>query len=130
LELTVDIKISRDTNDIELGPDGDLQWITGAEAIAQHVWIRLRFFLGEWFLDEREGVPYWERILVANPDQVAITEAFRRTVAETPGIVSVEKCNVTIDRQTRKLAADIEATTSDGTTLTSEDFGVPFVLAA
>lgn len=125
----MDIKASAVTGDIELDASGDLQWITGAEAIAQHARIRLRFFLGEWFLNENEGFPYWERVLVHHPDVVALTEAYRRTVAETPGMASVEKCELTFDRQSRTLTADIEATTTDGTRLTSEDF-VPFVLAA
>lgn len=122
-----DIKVSATTGDLELSAAGDLQWISGGEAIAQHARIRLRFFLGEWFLDETEGFPYWERVLVHNPDLVALTEAYRQTVAETPGMASVEKCELTFDRQSRTLTPDIEATTTDGTLLTATDF-VPFVL--
>jgi hypothetical protein len=123
----MDIKVSATTGDIELSEAGDLQWITGGEAIAQHARIRVREVLGEWFLDEREGFPYWEDVLVHHPNVTAITEAYRRTIAETPGMASVDRCELTFDRQTRTLTPDIEATTSDGTLLTADDFP-PFVL--
>lgn len=125
--MGMDLKLDPATNDLYLDESGDVVWIEGAEAIAQHVRVRLRFILGEWFLNEDEGFPFFETVLVHNPSTSAITEAYRRTVAETPGIASVEKCVVTFDRQARTIAVDIEATTTDGTTLTSDDFG-PFVL--
>lgn len=125
----MDIKVSATTGDIELDASGDLQWIEGAEAVAQHARIRLRHFLGEWFLDAREGFPIWERLLVHNPDLPALTEAYRSTILGTPGMASVERCELRFDRQARTVYPDIEATTTDGTTLTADDFG-PFVLAS
>lgn len=125
--MGLDIKVDPATNDLALDDSGDLIWIEGAEAIAQHVRIRLRFVRGEWFLNQDEGFPFFETVLVHHPSTPAITEAYRRAIAETPGIASVEKCVVTIDRQARTVTVDAEATTTDGTTLTGDDFG-PFVL--
>jgi hypothetical protein len=123
----MDIAIDPLTGDILLTAAGDYEVIEGRDAIAQHVRIRLQHFLGEWFLDEREGVPYFERILVANPDLVAIREAYRRTIAETPGIASVRDIGLDFDRQTRTLRVTGSAVTTDGATITAEEFAVPFV---
>jgi hypothetical protein len=54
--------------------------IRGAEAVAQRVRVRFRWFLGEWFLDERLGVPYYSDILVKNPDPILISFIFRRVL--------------------------------------------------
>lgn len=124
----MDIKIDADSGDLYLGDDGDLATVTGRDAIAQHVRVRLQHFLGEWFLDEREGVPYFERILVHHPDLAAIEEAYRRTIAETPGIASVRDLTLDFDRQARTLTIEGAAVTTDGDTIEAEDFAVPFVV--
>lgn len=73
------------------------------EAIAQKLRNRLRFFFAEWFLDRRQGLPFFERVLVKNPDSRAIRTIFRRTITETAGVASVEKLSLTVapDRTAR-----------------------------
>lgn len=122
----MDLKLGAD-GDLDLDASGDIQTVTGRDAIAQHALIRCRFFLGEWFLDEREGVPYYERILVANPNLPDVEEAFRRTIAETPGMASVRSLSLDFDRSTRSIAIEVEAVTTEGELITSADFG-PFII--
>jgi hypothetical protein len=126
----MDFKLDETTWDFALDSTGNLQTVTGREAIAQHVKIRLRFFRGEWALDTREGTPYWEQILIHGASEALISEIFRRVVAETPGIASVRQLGLSIDRQTRTLTvARLEAVTTDGELITADDFGA-FVLGA
>lgn len=106
--------------DLALSASGDVQTVDGIEAIRQHLICRLRFFLGEWFLDERDGVPYWERVLVHNPDEATIGEALRRTILGTPGVSALASFSLTIDRQARSLALVFEAVTTEGV-VTSAD---------
>ena len=128
--MTLDFKLDETTWDFALDDAGNMQTVTGREAIAQHVKIRLRFFRGEWALDTREGVPYWEQILVQGASEAAVSEIFRRVVGETPGIASVRQVGLSIDRQSRTLMiASLEAVTTDGETITAADFGA-FVLGA
>ena len=65
--MAYDIAMDVNTNDIVL-KNGDALLIDNAERIAQQILISLRFWLGEWFLDTRQGVPYLEYILVKNPN--------------------------------------------------------------
>lgn len=124
----MDFLLDETTWDFALDSAGNMQTVTGREAIAQHVKIRLRFFRGEWSLDTREGTPYWEQILVRGASEAAISEVFRRVVAETPGIASVRQVGLSIDRQTRTLTvARLEAVTTDGELITAADFSA-FVL--
>lgn len=125
----MDFLLDETTWDFALDDAGNLQTVTGREAIAQHVKIRLRFFRGEWALDTREGTPYWEEILIRGASDSVVSEVFRRVVAETPGIASVRQFAISIDRQTRTLTiARLEAVTTDGEAITADDFG-PFVVA-
>lgn len=77
--------------------NGQLSLVDGTEAIAQHLRNRLRFFLGEWFLDQRQGLPFFREIFVKNPDRQVIRTIFRRTIRETPGIATMARFELTID---------------------------------
>lgn len=102
--------------------------VTGADAIAQRLAIRFKFWLGEWFLDTRQGVPYIERILVANPDLSLIRTIFRKVIVTTPGVKKVDDLEMTIDKSARRLVvSSFRATLVDGSTLTLE---APFIVFA
>jgi hypothetical protein len=88
---------------------GDLVWLTGAPAVRQKVASRFKFFLGEWFLDQRQGVPYYRHIFVKNPVLAVIRLVFRRVLLRTPGIISVPTFDLEFDRATRKLFFRFEA---------------------
>jgi hypothetical protein len=117
----------------ELGLDsltGDLpaqpQIIRGAEAVAQRIRTRFRFFLGEWFLDQRLGMPYYSRFLVKNPDLVLITNTFRQALLDTPGVASVRAFTLDFDRPARILSMDFEAQLENGAIIVAQD--EPFIL--
>lgn len=96
-------------------------------AVAQHIVIRLRTFFGEWFLDTREGVPYFEIVFIKNPNMARITAIFRAVILETPGVSSLSRLVLDTDPVTRALSVTkLEAKLDDGATLTGSDFG-PFI---
>lgn len=107
---------------------GDLavpfQIVRGELAVMQRIRIRFRFFLGEWFLDTRLGVPYYRDILIKNPDSILISFIFRQVLLSTPGVASVASFSASLDRPTRFLTVDFEATLEDGTVIrvTAEPF--------
>lgn len=82
---------------------GDLLLTTGNEAIKQSVKIRLSFFQGEWFLDLDAGIPYYQSVMVKNPDPNLLHSIFRTALLETPGVQSVDELQLTINRETRQL---------------------------
>ena len=93
---------------------GELQFVTGTDAIAQHVATRMRLFKGEWFLDRNIGVPYFDEVMVKTQDAALIAPIFRRVIEETPGIESVDRLDVELDSTTRTLSIEGEATSADG----------------
>lgn len=79
--------------DLELNADGDIdlrpRTITGAEAVAQNLYVRLTTHLGEWPRDATVGLPYVTWLTTKPVDVDAIVARIRRTVRETPGVTSV-----------------------------------------
>ena len=103
-----------------------LRILRGAPAVVQRVRCRFRFWLGEWFLDTRLGVPYRERVLIKNPDTNLISALFRDVLATTPGIRAVEYFRAELDRPTRSLTCNFLAYLTDGATVVAQ--GEPFVV--
>ena len=94
--------------------EGDLVLITDARAVSQRVENRFRFFLGEWFLDLREGVPYFTEILIKGPDVRVIRQLFLRVITETPGMSDVLEFDMQYDSAARALFYQWEGITDSG----------------
>ena len=62
---------------------------------------RLRFFLGEWFLDARQGFPYFRDVFIKNPNRQSIISSLRRTIRETAGIAQVDELTLSVDSNRR-----------------------------
>lgn len=122
-------------NAVELAIDfatGDLvypvQFVSGLDAIAQRLRARLRFFAGEWFLDTRLGIPYFDQILVKNPKLSVINAIFRKVLRTTPGVASVDSLSVSISNRARREGSiDFQARLDDGLILTATE--EPFIVA-
>lgn len=108
-----DIALDPETGDL-LMRDGDLVLISGAEAIAQHIRMRLSCWLGEWVLDRTVGFPLVDRVFVANPNIPLISSLVRRTIEDTPGVVSVTALALDFDRSARTLSGTFTATSDAG----------------
>lgn len=115
-----DIKLDLPTHDLDL-TTGDLVLIFDDDEIVQKLKIRLQFFLGEWFLDQRLGIPYFRDIFIKNPDLAVIRRIFRQTVLTTPGIADLDNFELSFDGTTRKLTVSFAATKVDGSVITFDD---------
>jgi hypothetical protein len=101
------------TGDLALPP----RWVTGADAFAQRLTIRFKMWLGEWFLDQRIGVPYIDQIFVKAPRLALIERIFRKVVEKTPGCAGVKKFAMSVDFRTRQLSVtELEAMLVSGDT--------------
>lgn len=69
--------------------------------IRQAVRGRLRFFLGEWFLDARQGFPYFRDVFIKNPNRQSIISSLRRTIRETAGVAQVDELTLSVDADRR-----------------------------
>lgn len=100
-------------HDIDLSTN-ELQLTSGIDAIAQDLEIALSFFLGEWFLDTRLGVPYFQKIIGQKPRLNVIREIYRKACLQVNGVKSIFDLTLDFDRPTRKLFVSLRAGTIDG----------------
>ena len=82
--------------------------------MAQQVLITLRFWLGEWFLDTREGVPYLEYILVKNPNMSHIKQILTEKINSVDGVNNIVSLDFDFRRITRELYVNFEIDTDYG----------------
>lgn len=94
--------------------DRDLATVTSGDAIAQHLAQRLKMWMGEWFRDLREGVPYLQQVLIKNADPVVLDSIFKSTIINTPGLVELTTFDISIDSRTRELKLTFGAINEDG----------------
>jgi hypothetical protein len=117
-----------DVGDLRLSDLGDIVLLTALAAeVSQRLTVRLNFFRGEWFLDQREGTPYYETILVKSPSDRIIRAVFGQVIRGTEGVAALEKFSYVINSRTRSLSINFQAKLVDGSTLRSTDFQ-PFVV--
>ena len=98
------------TRDLILPP----RVISGAEKVAQSVGIRLRCWLGEWFLDLDHGVPYLTNVLGRQRPEM-VEAVLRQQVLGVDGVTSIIAFDLAIDPATRKAEVRFEAATDAGT---------------
>ena len=104
---------------------GDLAFVSGLDAIRQDAACRLRFVRGEWFLAPSVGVEYHEAFFTKAPDLARIRAIYTRELLATPGIVSVQSVDVTLDANTRVLSGTFRATADTGAVITGAIGGTP-----
>lgn len=94
--------------------DGDLVMIDGLTEIQQNVLQRLSVFFGEWFMDTTIGIPYFNEILIKNPDQSKVDALFSNTISKTPGVIGLLSYSFTPDFINRTLNVSFSAQTTQG----------------
>lgn len=99
--------------------DGDLVLTSdenelGTNPILQDCVQRLSFFWREWFLDNTQGLPFYQQILIKNPDLAKIDALFINVILGTPGIESLLSYSFDLNTVTRTLTVKFKANTSSG----------------
>jgi hypothetical protein len=115
----MDLMLDESTWDLATG-DTDLLLVDGRDAIGQHLAQRLKTFLGEWFLDLRIGVPYFQQVMVKNPDPLVLDSVFKSEIINTPGVTELLSFDLKIDAGSRLLQLSFSAATDDGVITFSE----------
>lgn len=116
-------------NDIFLDASGRAVIITDPVLVgAIKLRNRLLLFKGEWYLDTRIGFPWFQYVLVKNPDMGLIQRLLTRAILGTEPFVSVDTLDLTFDPVTRALNIEFRARAADGRTL-SGGTDTPFIVS-
>lgn len=68
-----------------------------ADGVAQKLTIKLRTFLGEWFLDTDAGIPYYQQIFGKVRSKAAIDSIFIEKISEEPDVAEIIEFTSTIN---------------------------------
>lgn len=105
----IDFKLDAE-GDLELSLAGD---ISPTESIVQAVRIRLLWFFQECRLGPGLGIPYFENILVKNPNEVKVRHLIREAVMSVEGVTNVRGVDLAIDKRTRQATITVAFSTDE-----------------
>ena len=111
--MAYDIALSTKTHDLVVD-SGNFRLIDNKERIAQQLRITLWEWLGECFLDARDGVPYREYILVKNPNMKHIRQVLSDNIMKVDGVNRIDELNLNYNPKNRTLIVDFAVDTDDG----------------
>lgn len=106
----MNLKLSS-TGDIDI-TNNAMSLVSGVEGIRQNWVSRLQTFLGDWFLDLRVGVPYYEEILKKQPNTNRLRAIFHEVTLGTPGIKQIDHFHLEL-ADNRVLELDVDGLTED-----------------
>ena len=99
--MSIDFALDKDTHDL-LIEGNNLLVVEDIDQIEQNTKIRLRFFSGEWFLDATKGLPFYDTILVKNPNVPNIDGIIKNEIIETEGAGELLSYDSSYDALTRE----------------------------
>ncbi|UHA71941.1 contractile injection system sheath initiator [Paenibacillus sp. 481] len=92
---------------------GQMQWVEGAEELAQAVQVRLGTRLGEYFFAPDMGIDH-ELVTGKHVTEDSVREALTDCIAEEERVNSLEVESMEFDEQTRQLNVELFIAGQDG----------------
>lgn len=86
----------------------------GTNPILQNVLQRLRFMLGEFFMDTTQGFPWIQRVFVKGTREAEIDALVQDTILGTPGMLELSDYSASINRAARNLSLSFSGTGTSG----------------
>ena len=117
-----DLKLDDLTGDLVI-ENADLVLTVGSDAVRQHLLQRLRTFMGEWFLNLDARLPYFQDILIKDPNLNAIDGVIKNVIIDTPGVLELLSFEMDYDSSTQALVLTFSVQVSDGVLDFTETFG-------
>jgi hypothetical protein len=115
----IDLKLNGLTKDLEI-QDFDLQLIDETDQIAQNLLIRLRFMLGEWYLDITAGIPYYQDILIKSPNQFRVESVIKEEIVNTEGVREITSFISEYSASNRRFSIQFSCQTDDDSQINLE----------
>ena len=104
---------------------GDMLFVNGTtpitdefvDAVAQRVFIMLRTFESEWYLNDVTGVPYLTRILGFKVEKSTVDRILQQKILQEPGVADILEFTSSLDGN-RVYEASMKIRTTGGDTFT------------
>jgi len=97
---------------------GQQDFISDTEAVAQAIRTRLLLFQGEWWLDTTDGLPLWQQILGTRNSMQSITLLIQDRITGTPHVKSITSITPSFNSVTRQYSFVATVTTTFSTSIT------------
>lgn len=110
----MDILLDRDTHDIVFVNGATPVTQESRVVVAQRLKITLSTFLGEWFLDQDIGVPYFQRIFGKQRSQNAVDAIFQQQILDSVGVVQILSYDSVMSDGLRTLSFTFQVLTTEG----------------
>lgn len=112
----MDLLLDRDTHDMVFvnGATPTTQDIR--DVVAQRLKISLSTFLGEWFLDQDVGIPYFQRVFGKQRSKSTVDAIFQAKILEDEDVIQMLSYDSTLDGATRTFSLTFKVLTVAGET--------------
>lgn len=100
----------------------DISTVDNRDQVVQNLGIRLRFFLGEWFLDVGAGLPYYQAIFQKNPNQINVESVIKSEIINTVGIGEILSFASQYDNSNRQFSVQFTASSDEGPITIEQSF--------
>lgn len=95
--------------------NGNITFLTDADVVLQRVKNVLYYYYGEWFLEEENGTPWFQEILIKPVNFNRITTVLKSQILLVEGVQSITSFAITsYDADTRNLNIEFTAETIYG----------------
>ena len=111
----MDIQLDELTHDVVFNNSNITLTAGIKDSVAQRLKIKLLTFLGEWFLDTTNGMPYIQQIFGKVKNKSTIDAIFQQKILEEPGVLSITSFESTLGTD-RRYSVKFSCLTSEGET--------------
>lgn len=92
----------------------------GTDSVIQFVTQRLKLYLGEWFMNTSDGLPWYQQILVANADKSVVDGLLRDCILGTPGVTTLLSYTSHQDLGKRTMTVSFSILTATGAHISAQ----------
>jgi len=108
-----DLALDKDTHDL-IYTGSDLLMVDELDQIEQSLKERLLFYRQEWFLDTTSGIPFYDDILVKNPNVPNIENIIKAEIMDTPEAIELLSFKSEFDAPARSYSVSFSLRTEFG----------------
>ena len=108
------INFALDENHDVYAIKGGIAFVADVDEVVQHIKTRLQLFLGEWFLNQEEGVPWFQEILVKPAKLNEIEVIIKNEILTTSGVNELLEFDMSFNNTDRSFRIEFKCNTDFG----------------